>query len=523
MKNDIKWSLILFSVGVFMAALDNGIITSSLTTLISSFAVSQTWGAWTITVYTLGLAISVPIVGKLSDRYGRRSLFLCEVALFGIGSLLVALSPNFSFFLAARFLQAMGGGGIFIIASSYVLNTVPQERQGRALGMLGGMNGIAAILGPNVGSFILDLTGSWHWLFLINVPVAIILFLVGWKYIHEQQTLQRTKLDLGGITALSGAMVLLMLTFTKLDGVDLLSGLGSATFLSLIGGSIVLILALIAIEQRVHKAGQETVLPLKLMSRSTFRLALLLSFFSGAILASVIFIPGFVEQFLNVSSAQAGYWFTPLALASGIGAGGGGALVDKKGPIYTLVLASVLAIVGFLLFPLWVDSGWQMIIASCLVGLGFGIMLGAPINVLVSEHAGDNKGISLATSSLFRQMGMTLAPTIYAGFLARAFSDFGTQVKDNLEAANISGVDQMMSHMPKSTDATSIKEGIAQIPDPQIREILQDTLHEAVGNGFNGLYLASMVVSCAMLVAVVWLGVVRSKRSKDLPAQPSNS
>lgn len=95
-------------------------------------------------------------------------------------------------------------------------------------------------------------------------------------------------------------------------------------------------------------------------------------------------------------------------------------------------------------------------------------------------------------------------------------------VKNNLEAANISGVDQMMSHMPKSADATSIKEGIAQIPDPQIREILQDTLHQAAGNGFNGLYLASMIVSCAMLVAVIWLGVVRNKRSKELPV-PSKS
>src|SRR5699024_4608551 len=99
--------MILFTIGVFMAGLDNGIISAALTTIYQSFEVSPTWGAWTITLYTLGLAISVPIIGKLSDRYGRKRLFLIEVLLFGIGSLLVALSPTFTMLLVARFIQAI--------------------------------------------------------------------------------------------------------------------------------------------------------------------------------------------------------------------------------------------------------------------------------------------------------------------------------------------------------------------------------------------------------------------------------
>ena len=152
----------LFAIGVFMAT---------------------NWGAWAISLYTLGLAISVPIVGKLSDKFGRKRLFLIKISLFGLGSLLVALSQNFTMFLVARFIQSMGGGGIFIIASSYVLSRFPKEKRGRALGMFGGMNGIAAILGPNIGAFILDLTGSWHWLFLINIPIALVLVILGSCYI----------------------------------------------------------------------------------------------------------------------------------------------------------------------------------------------------------------------------------------------------------------------------------------------------------------------------------------------------
>ena len=109
-KSSQFWALLLFSIGIFMAQLDNGIISSALTTINRHFDVTDNWGAWGITIYTLGLAISLPIVGKLSDRYGRKKLFLIEIALFGLGSLLVALSPSFGIYLTARFIQALGGG-----------------------------------------------------------------------------------------------------------------------------------------------------------------------------------------------------------------------------------------------------------------------------------------------------------------------------------------------------------------------------------------------------------------------------
>src|SRR5699024_1756895 len=126
----------------------------------NSFHVSPDWGAWIVTLYTLGIAVSVPIIGKLSDNYGRKRLFIIEILLFGLGSLLVAISPNFTFLLISRLIQAIGGGGIFIIGSSHILATLPKKDQGKALGMLGGMHGLSAVVGPNAGAVILQLTGS---------------------------------------------------------------------------------------------------------------------------------------------------------------------------------------------------------------------------------------------------------------------------------------------------------------------------------------------------------------------------
>ena len=369
-KSSQTWAITLFAIGVFMAALDNGIISAALTTINSSFGVEANWGAWGVTLYTLGLAISVPIVGKLSDRYGRKKLFIVEIAIFGLGSLLVALSPNFTFYLVARFIQAIGGGGIFIIGTSYVVSNLPQEQQGKALGMLGGMNGIAAVLGPNIGSIILDLTGSWHWLFLINVPIAIFLVFMGITKLEETKDAAPGKLDLTGTVMLSIAILGIMYGLTNIEGVNFFSSLLETNVYPFILGGLAVLVVLYFYETRLERKGGDPILPVSLMRQPTYLLTLLLGLLSGAMLAAMIFIPAFSEQVLGIKSVHAGYWMTPLALAAGIGAAVGGILVDKRGPILAVLFSGAIAAIGFFLFPGWIEAKWQFVIASIIGGVG---------------------------------------------------------------------------------------------------------------------------------------------------------
>lgn len=515
MERQLRGALLIFAIGVFMAALDNGIITASLTTLIYAFDVSATWGSWTITLYTLGLAISVPIVGKLSDQYGRKKLFIIEICLFGLGSLLVALSINFPMFLAARFVQALGGGGLFIIASSFVLNSFPKDKQGRALGIIGGMNGIAAILGPNIGALILQLTGSWQWLFIINIPIAIFLLTFGIKYIDESQELIHEKLDWAGVLFLTTAILSIMYSLTTLEGANLVNSLLKPGFLLFFTLGILLFFVLLIVEKKVEKK-QEPLLPMRLLSTPAFLWTLILASFSGMILASVIFIPGYIEQYLGIPREQAGFWFTPLAIASGIGAGGGGTLVDKKGPINTLLTASVIAMIGFLLFPIWVDSLWQMVVASCFVGLGFGMMLGAPINVLATEDTEERKGVALGTTSLFRQLGMTIAPTLYAGFIARTFLQLEDEVQKELHAADLNSNDGVTVFASQedpyqASDFHAIQENFEQVSNEQVREVMMTTLQSVVGNGYNGLFYAAMTISMGVFLGALYMKKLRKQ------------
>src|SRR5699024_6440004 len=305
--------------GVFMAALDNGIISAALTTINSSFEVSATAGSWGITLYTFGLAIATPIVGTLSVRYGRKKLCLIEIASFTIGSLGVALSPNFGFFLAARLFQSFGGGGIFIIAGSHVISTYSKERQGSMLGLIGGMNGIASVIGPNIGSFLIDITGSWHWLFLINVPIGIIILAVGYYSLAETKESVLSKIDFLGISLLSFSILSIMFAINNLGQGELLDSFLHWTVLGFLLAGIGIFAVLIFVEKRQEQRQVDAILPYRLLKKPTYSVTMIMALLSGTFIGAIIFIPSFAEQILGIPAAKSGYWMTPLALASGIG------------------------------------------------------------------------------------------------------------------------------------------------------------------------------------------------------------
>jgi Arabinose efflux permease len=526
------WALLLFSIGVFMAQLDNGIISSALTTINRHFDVSANWGAWGVTIYTLGLAISLPIAGKLSDRYGRKRLFIAEIVLFGLGSLFVALSPSFELYLAARFIQALGGGGIFIIGNSHILSTVEPGKQAKYLGLLGAMSGVAAILGPNIGSLLLDLTGNWHILFLINVPIAAALLILAFLRLPESADPGAGRLDLTGTVILSLAILSLMYGLTNID-VDFLASFKEWEVSGFIAAGVVLFIVLLLYESALERRKNgDPILPLHLIRQPRYLMVLVIGMLSGGMLAAMIFIPGFTENVLGIPAEKSGYWMTPLALASGVGAGMGGVLVAKRGPIFAVVLSGILTLIGFVLFPLWVDAKWQFIVSSMVAGVGIGVILGAPLNILATEGLRANKGTALASLSLLRQVGMTIMPTIYAGFIARGYNnigelfrtDFQDILNENVEKANLSqeALDElaaigrrMASGGGESAGAGQIGDVVGSVQDPALRDVIADSVAEvtrmAAANGYGGLYWSAAVLGVLVMAAAFILAPMRRK------------
>src|SRR5699024_5033636 len=286
------------------------------------------------------------------------------IAIFTVGSLGVALSPNFTFFLASRLLQSFGGGGIFIIASAHVLSTVRKDKQGSMLGMLGGMNGIASVIGPNIGSFLMDLTGTWHWLFLMNVPIGIVLVIGGFFYMEETKDKAMEKMDLLGVTLLSFSILIVMFAVNNLGSGALLNSLLNWSVLGLLILGVLIFAVLILLEKKNETRQVDAILPYSLLRKPSYSATMIMAFLSGTFIGSVIFIPSFAEQVLGIAATKSGYWMTPLALASGIGAAGGGYFVDKQGPVKTLILSGIIAIVGFGGLALFTDTKTLFVVFS---------------------------------------------------------------------------------------------------------------------------------------------------------------
>ena len=225
-------TLVLFLLGVFIGAIDSGIVSPAREIIQNSFGVSRELGTWMITIYTLFYAVSMPIISKMADRYGRRRVYTIAISVFGVGSLLSGLSNNygsFSFLLIARVIQAIGAGGILPIATTAIGQSFSAEKRGTALGLVGAIYGIATIIGPTIGSALLTGFGTDHWglIFFINLPLCLLILALGRNMADDRQATP-FKLDLAGGLVTAALISSLLYGLTNLDFFHLGTSLASA-------------------------------------------------------------------------------------------------------------------------------------------------------------------------------------------------------------------------------------------------------------------------------------------------------
>ncbi len=167
------WSIIaVISIATFMVVLDTSIANVALAHIAGSLSASYDEATWVITSFLVANAIVIPISGWLADVVGRKRYYMFSVALFTFSSLLCGLAPNLAFLVVARILQGIGGGGLAPVEQSMMADTFPPEKRGIAFAVYGIVIIVGPILGPSLGGWITD-SYSWHWVFLINVPIGI--------------------------------------------------------------------------------------------------------------------------------------------------------------------------------------------------------------------------------------------------------------------------------------------------------------------------------------------------------------
>ena len=438
-EKKLNFGLILavYLLGIFMGAIDTGIVTPARTVIQNDLSVTETAGIWMITIYTLAYAASIPIMGKLADKFGRKYIYLGSIALFGIGSLFCGLSQSFSSFpvlLLARVVQAIGGGGILPIATAEFGTTFPKEKRGMALGLVGGVYGIANIFGASAGSAIIDFfgTNNWQFIFYINVPITLFILLAGFFALPNSREENVKKIDFAGITVLTIMVLSLLYGLKNIDFFDFLSTVTDRHAYPFLLVFVVLIPVFVFFEKRA----EDPVIPISYFSNRKIVITLLISFITGVVIMGMIFVPQFAENALKIPSGSGGYFVIILGVFAGVGAPFSGKLIDRFGVKFVLNIGFVASIAGSL-FLIFITTKYPNMgtVAVCLIliGIGIGFTMGTPINYMMLDNTKKEEANSaLATVSLVRSIGTAIAPAIMIGFISHAGMAVQTNVMEVL-------------------------------------------------------------------------------------------
>ena len=424
-KNNTVLIMVIYLAGIFMGAIDTGIVTPARTIIQNSMGVDGNTGIWMITIYTLAYAASIPIMGKLADRLGRKYVYIISIILFGTGSLFCGLSHStgsFEMLLISRVIQAIGGGGIVPVATAEFGTSFPEEKRGTALGLVGAVYGVANVFGASAGSAVLDIVGAdnWQFIFYINLPITLFIVIAGLKVLNNNKTENLAKIDAAGTFVLTVMVLSLLYGLKKIDFFSFSQSImNKDVYLFLL-----IFVLLVPIFVVIEKKAQDPVLNLKYFTNRNIIITMLLSFASGFVMMGVIFVPDFSQNALKIPSGSGGYLVIALGLFSATGATVSGRLIDKYGAKLVLMFGFIVSIIGavFLSFVATRYPGYVTVIGGLvLMGLGMGFTIGTPLNyMMLANTDGSEANSALATLSLVRSIGTAIAPAIMVGFISHA-------------------------------------------------------------------------------------------------------
>src|SRR6202000_2466404 len=185
------WTIIaVISIATFMVVLDTSVANVALANIAGGLAASYDEATWVITSFLISNAIIIPISGWLADVIGRKRYYMMSGALFTVASLACGLAPNLAFLVIARIIQGIGGGGLAPVEQSMMVDTFPPAKRGAAFAAYGVVVIVGPVLGPSLGGWITD-NYSWHWVFLINVPIGILSLVLVSLFVEEPEALKK--------------------------------------------------------------------------------------------------------------------------------------------------------------------------------------------------------------------------------------------------------------------------------------------------------------------------------------------
>ena len=398
--------------GLFLSTLDSGIINVALPTLMHVFHAQLATISWTVIFYTLTLVGTITIFGRLSDHFGRLTVYRWGLLLFGTASILSGFSTSSGMLIAFRGIQGIGAAMLQATAVAIITAVMPRERQGPALGSLALLMGLGPLLGPTIGGLLISVVG-WPWIFWMNIPITLGA-LWGCQLLVKtpESTGRYLTLDIPGNLLLSGTALGFMGGLTM--GAS--HGLGSAfTWIPLII-SLGLLMGFLKWEEQAHSP----IVDLKLFRRGTLAAPMMAIFwFGGASSLGFIIPPYYLEQIHHLPPWQAGFanLFAPLGIV--VLSRMSGRLMQRIGTSGLMVagLACMTAAYAVLSF---MRSTWSFTALAGLLlvyGLGGGLFLSSNIAAIMGAVPLDVQGTIGAVQRMVQNLGIALDTTVVASLV----------------------------------------------------------------------------------------------------------
>ncbi len=402
--------IIFVSVGLslLMYSIDSTAVAVAFPHIIKDLGTNVLWAAWTISIYLVAVTSVMPLMGKMSDSFGRKKVFLLSLTLFTASSLTCGLAPNIYSLVAFRFLQGIGGASFLPTAAGIVSDQFPEHRE-RAIGLFTSIFPIGGVIGPNLGGWIVS-RYSWRYIFYINLPIGISLLVLIVIVLKESKILVRPHIDFLGASFFFGAILFLMLGLNFIaENFSISSLLSTVIFIVLSSFCLYLFF-------RQENRDSNPILDMALLRSKPFLAANLYNMIVGAgVLGIFAFIPLYATSVHKLSTLVSGVILTPRSLAMIPAAATTSFLLKRWGYRWPMVLGLIITSLSTIL--LWsqglrllrmigIHLGVAEILAALMMftGIGIGIALPASNNACI-ELMPEKVATITGLRGMFRSVG----------------------------------------------------------------------------------------------------------------------